>query len=416
MRLYAASYLLPVEGLPIAGGAIAVEDGEIVAVGTLDLLKAVCPGEVTEFPGCVIMPGLVNAHSHLELTHFPAWKMRHGMDYAPRSFVDWLIQVVKIKRGVTDEDLRHSVREGIRISLESGTTTLGEILANRGMVPLYGESPLAGRLYFEAIGHDPARCATLLTELRRAAAGLTGGFLPGLSPHTSYTLSENFTRDLGERGREWLLPCTIHVAESADESAFLFDATGAIAETFYPHVHWEAYLPPARKTTPVRYLDGLGLLTPGTAAVHCVHVTPADAEILKEREVSVVLCPRSNDRLNVGTAPAHLFRKLGIPLAFGTDSLASNDTLSLFDEARFAADLWPGLFPPEELLYMMTLGGARVLGLEDMTGSLVPGKRADFIVVEAGGTPDQLPERIIGEGKLMEVFVAGEPLAGPAQN
>ena len=411
MQLYAASYLLPIEGPPIAGGAIAVEDGEIIAVGNLDLLTAVCPGEVTEFPGCVIMPGLVNAHSHLELTHFPAWKMRHGMDYAPRSFVDWLIQVVKIKRGVTEEDLRHSVREGIRISLESGTTMLGEILSHRGLIPLYEESPLAGRLYFEAIGHDPLRCATLLAEVERAAALSMGGFLPGFSPHTPYTISERFTRELGERAREWMLPCAVHVAESAEESAFLFNADGAIAETFYPHVHWEAYLPPARKTTPVRYLDGLGLLTPGMAAIHCVHVTPADAKILKEREVSVVLCPRSNDRLNVGTAPAHLFRKFGIPLAFGTDSLASNDSLSLFDEARFAADLWPGLFPPEELLYMMTLGGARVLGLEDVAGSLAPGKRADFIVVEADGTPEQLPERIIGKGKLIEVFSAGVPLA-----
>jgi cytosine/adenosine deaminase-related metal-dependent hydrolase len=413
VRLYAASYLLPIEGPPIAGGAIAVEDGEIVAVGTLDLLSAVCPGEVTEFPGCVIMPGLVNAHSHLELTHFPAWKLRHGMDYAPRSFVDWLIQVVKVKRGVTDEDLRHSVREGMRISLESGTTMLGEILANRGLLSLYGESPLAGRLYFEAIGHDPVRCATLLSELGRAASSSTGGFLPGLSPHTPYTVSETFARELGERAREWLLPCVVHVAESADESAFLYDSTGALAEQFYPHVHWEAYLPPARKTTSVRYLDELGLLTPGMAAVHCVHVTPADAKILKERDVSVILCPRSNDRLNVGTAPAHLFRKLDIPLAFGTDSLASNDSLSLFDEARFAADLWPGLFPPEELLYMMTLGGARALDLEDMAGSLVPGKRADFIVVEAAGTPEQLPERIIGDGKLVEVFVAGVPLTVP---
>ena len=411
MRIYAASYLLPVEGPPISGGAIAVEDGEIVAVGTLDLLTAVCPGEVTDFPGCVIMPGLVNAHSHLELTHFPAWKMRHGMDYAPRTFVDWLIQVVKVKRGVTDVELQHSVREGIRISLESGTTMLGEILASRDLMSLYSESPLAGRLFFEAIGHDPVRCAGLLTELGRTAELLTGGFLPGLSPHTSYTVSERFARELGERAREWELPCAVHVAESPEESAFLFDTTGAIAETFYPHVHWESYLPPARRTTPVRYLDGLGLLTPGTAAVHCVHVTPADAEILKDREVSVVLCPRSNDRLNVGTAPAHLFRKLGIPLAFGTDSLASNDSLSLFDEARFATDLWPGLFPPEELLYMMTLGGARVLGLEDMAGSLVPGKRADFIVVEVKGTPEQLPERIIGEGKLIEVFTAGVPLA-----
>ncbi len=410
MKIYAASYLLPVEGPPIAGGAIAVEEGEIVAVGTLDLLSAVCPGEVTEFPGCVIMPGLVNAHSHLELTHFPAWKLRHGMEYAPRGFVDWLVQVVKIKRGVTEEELGHSVREGLRISRESGTTLLGEILTNRTLIPLYAESTLAGRLYFEAVGHDSAGSAHLLADLERAAGRSSGGFLPGLSPHSAYTLSESFARELGGRARELFLPCAVHLAESAEESSFLFDGTGALAETFYPFVRWEQYLPPARKTTPVRYLDRLGLLTPGMAAVHCVHVTPADAELLRDREVSIILCPRSNDRLDVGTAPAHLFRNLGIPLAFGTDSLASNDSLSLFDEARFAAELWPGLFPPEELLYMMTLGGARALGMDDVAGSLVPGKRADFIVVEVAGRPEQLPERIIGEGKIVEVCTAGESL------
>lgn len=414
MRLYAASYLLPVEGPPIAGGALAVEEGEIVAVGTLDLLRTVCPGEVTEYPGCVIMPGLVNAHTHLELTHFPAWRMRHGMEYSPRTFVDWLIQVVKVKRGVTLEELRHSVREGLRISLESGSTAVGEILSRRDLLPLYGESPLAGRLSFEAIGQEPARWGGLLAELEQLVAQPVGGFLPGVSPHTPYTVSEEFGRELGVRARQWGVPGTVHCAESAAEGEFLSDATGPLAEIFYPHVHWEQYLTPPRRTTPVRYLDGLGLLTPGTAAVHCVHVTPADAELLRAREVSVVLCPRSNDRLAVGTAPAHLFKKLGIPLALGTDSLASNDSLSLFDEARFAAALWPGLFPPEELLYLMTLGGARVLGIEEQTGSLVPGKRADFIVVEASGTPGQLPERIIHDGKLREVFAQGDPLGDRA--
>ena len=416
MQLYAASYVLPVEGPPIPGGALAVEAGEIVALGTLDILRAVCPGPVTEYPGCVIMPGLVNAHSHLELTHFPSWKMRHGMDYAPRTFVDWLIQVVKVRRGLTADDIRQSVREGIRISLESGTTAMGEILTCRDLIPLYVESPLAGRLYLEAIGQEPAHCETLLRELGQAATLSSGGFLPGLSPHTPYTLSESFGRELGKRAREWLLPCAIHVAESAAEGAFLFDSTGPLADTFYPHVHWEQYLPPPRKSTAVRYLDALGLLTPETVAIHCVHVTPDDAAILKEREVSIVLCPRSNDRLNVGKAPAHLFKKLGIPLALGTDSLASNDSLSLFDEMRYVEQQWPGLFPPEELIYLATLGGARALGLGEVTGSLQPGKRADFLVVEAEGTPDQLPERIIGEGKLIELFVQGIPLAELARS
>ena len=414
MRLYAASYLLPVEGPPIAGGAIAVEEGEIIAVGTLDPLRRVCPGDVTEFPGCVIMPGLVNAHCHLELTHFPAWRMRDGMEYAPRSFVDWLIQVVKIKRGVTSDDFRHSLREGIRISHESGSTAVGDILSQRDLLPLYAASHLTGRLFFEAVGQDPARCGTLLAELERALEQPLGSFLPGVSPHTPYTISEEFGRVLGERARRRGVPCAIHCAESAAEGSFFFDTSGPLAEIFYPHVHWEQYLPSPRRTTPVRYLDGLGLLTPGSTAVHCVHVTSADAEILKKRNISIVLCPRSNNQLNVGTAPAHLYKKLGIPLALGTDSLASNDSLSLFDEARFAAALWPDVFPPEELLYMITLGGARVLGLEEQTGSLVPGKRADFIVVEATGTPERLPERIIHEGKLREVFARGNALTDPA--
>ncbi len=391
---------------------MAVEEGEIVAVGTLDLLKAVCPGEVTEFPGCVIMPGLVNAHSHLELTHFPAWKIHQGVEYSPRSFVDWLIQVIKVKRGVGAEEIRHSVREGMRISLESGTTALGDVLGRRELIPLYGQSPLAGRLYLEALGQEPGLCRGLPAELERAMALPLGDFLPGISPHSPYTFSEALGRELGSKALLWDVPCAIHCAESAAEVAFLFDTSGPLAELFYPHVHWEQYLPPPRGISPVRYLDGLGLLTPGSAVIHCVHVIPADAEILRDREVSIVLCPRSNERLNVGRAPAELYRKLGIPLALGTDSLASNDSLSLFEEARFAAACWPGLFLPEELLYMITLGGARALGLDDLTGSLVPGKRADFLVVEAAGTPEQLPGRIIQEGKLREVFAKGTLFTG----
>ncbi len=416
MHVYAASYLLPVEGPPIAGGALAVEDGEIVAVGTLDLLQAVCPGEVTEFPDCVIMPGLVNAHSHLELTHFPDWKVRLGSNSSPQTFIDWLMEIIKVKRGVTDMEFRHSVEEGLRLSLEAGTTALGEVLSRRELLTLYGDSTLAGRLYLEALGQEPNRCRGLLTELELAASELMGGFLPGISPHAPYTFSEEFGRELGLRARQWDVPCAIHCAESMEEVSFLQDASGPLAEIFYPHVHWEQYLPSPRRISPVRYLDDLGLLNPGNAIVHCVHVTPDDAAVLRDREVSVVLCPRSNERLNVGKAPAQLFKKLGIPLAFGTDSLASNDSLSLFDEARFAAASWPGLFPPEELLYMMTLGGARALGLEDMTGSLIPGKRADFLVVEAGGIPEQLPERIIHEGRLREVFARGVPFSHRASD
>jgi len=123
MQIYAASYLFPVSSPPLAGGAIAVADGRIVDAGPLDRLRAEYSAPVREFPDCVIMPGLVNAHSHLELTHFSSWKLRKGIDYSPRTYVDWVIQVIKIRRNLTRSELEHSVMEGIRVSLECGTTT-----------------------------------------------------------------------------------------------------------------------------------------------------------------------------------------------------------------------------------------------------------------------------------------------------
>jgi cytosine/adenosine deaminase-related metal-dependent hydrolase len=147
-------------------------------------------------------------------------------------------------------------------------------------------------------------------------------------------------------------------------------------------------------------------------AAHCVHIPPAAAGILKERGVTVVLCPRSIDRLDVGDAPVRLLKQSGIPLALGTDSLASNDSLSLLDEARFLLDRFPGEFTPAETLRLVTLSGAEAIGLERETGSIEPGKRADFLVVSL---PDQIGSRelcdaIIGEGRVLEVFAAGSRL------
>jgi cytosine/adenosine deaminase-related metal-dependent hydrolase len=142
--------------------------------------------------------------------------------------------------------------------------------------------------------------------------------------------------------------------------------------------------------------------------VHCVHVNLADAQIIKQRGVTVCLCPRSNDRLDVGRAPLALFRKLGIPLALGTDSLASNDSLSLWDEMRFALDRFSVELSPVELFRMVTSGGASALGLSDRLGSLEIGKRADFQVITHCGSDEKgLLERIIGEGRIVDVCLSG---------
>ncbi|GLI38894.1 amidohydrolase family protein [Geobacter hydrogenophilus] len=411
MELYAASYILPISSPPIPGGAVAVDDGCIVETGTLADLRSRHGGPVHDFPGCAILPGLVNAHTHLELTHFPSWKIRKGIDYSPRTYVDWIIQVIKIRRALSPQELDLSVREGLRICLEAGTTAIGEILTDRSLIPLYADSDLRGRLFFEAIGHDPVRNAQLFEDLDAAIASFSGGsFLPGISPHAPHTVAEHLHQDVLRLAHERNVPRVIHLAESREESDFFFDSSGKIAELLYPHVRWEPYLPAPRRTTATAWLDGLGVLNGTISAVHCVHLMPSDAEILAKRGVGVVLCPRSNDKLAVGRAPVVLLKKLGVPLALGTDSLASNDSLSLWDEMRYLLDTFPGIFAPSEVLSMTTIGSARQLALADRTGSLDKGKHADFLVMKLpgrNGSGEALHEALIHSGEILQVFLAG---------
>ncbi|MBI2354057.1 MAG: amidohydrolase family protein [Deltaproteobacteria bacterium] len=413
--IYAASWLINPDADPLPGGAIAVSGGAIIATGALADLRRDYPGApVVEYPGCAILPGLVNAHTHLELTHFSSWRLRLHVEYNPRRFVDWMIQLIKIKRGLTAADHEASIREGARMCLESGTTAIGEIAGSSATVPLYCSSRLGGRLFFELLGHDPARFRTLLGEALAACdADCSAPFLPGLSPHTAYTIAEGNLPLIREAALGRSLPLAIHLSESLAETAFIFDTSGPLAEELYPFIGWERYLTPPRHCTSTELLDRAGLLTPSTLAVHCVHVTLNDAEILKRRGVHAALCPRSNERLDVGRAPLALLRKLGIPLALGTDSLASNESLSLWDEMRFALDAFPHELSPRDVLQMATGGSAAALGISASCGSLEPGKRADFQVIGNVGTAaEKLLERIISEGEVEEVYTGGERYAG----
>jgi aminodeoxyfutalosine deaminase len=415
MRIYAASYLLPITSPPIAGGAIAVEDGVIKAVGMVADLHAAYSAPVVDLPGCAITPGFVNAHTHLELTHFPAWKVRKDLDFLPKSYVEWIRQVVKIKRALQPEDLEHSVREGLRQSLESGTTSVGDILTDFSLAPLYAESPVSGRIYFEAIGQDPALCEPLLERMEAAIKNLDGNLFPGISPHTPYTVSADLFQKLQQLAAKLGVPKAVHLSESREEVSFIYDTTGPFAEVLYPMAHWEQYLPHPMRATSASYLDNLGILDASTLAIHAVQVTPSDVALLKERGVTVVLCPRSNDRLFVGRAPHHLFKRHGLPLAIGTDSLASNDSLSVLDEIRFLQQMSPEEFTAEELLEMATWGGAKALGIEGRTGSLEAGKRADFLVFSdcIPGDGKSPCAAILEKAKLEQVHAAGHLFPSP---
>ena len=415
MQIYTASYVLPISAPPIPGGAIAVENGVITAVGPAAELRATAGAKVVDFPGCAIVPGLVNAHTHLELTHFPAWKVRKDLDYHPRSYVEWIRLVVKIRRALAPGEVELSVKEGLRLCIESGTTAVGEILSDFSLAPLYGASQLSGRLFLEGIGHDPVQCDALLAKMEESLQARHGDLLPGISPHTPHTVSERLLRGLQALSRKLSVPKAVHLSESLEEVSFMFDSTGPIAEEIFPMAHWEGFLPGPRRATSTSYLDSLELLDGRTLAVHAVHVTPADVAILKERGVTVVLCPRSNDRLNVGRAPYHLLKSSGIPLALGTDSLASNDSLSVWDEIRYLRESAPDAFSARELIAMATLGGARALGIEAQAGTLEVGKRGDFLVFSGCDLSSgaSLCEHLVEQGRLEQVSIAGRSLPRP---
>lgn len=412
--IYAASWLINPDAPPVSGGALLVRDGIIAAVGTLNELRSACSAPVREYPGCTLLPGFVNAHSHLELTHFPSWRRRSAVDYNPRRFTDWIIQLIKISRGLTPADYPPSLQEGVRMCLESGTTAIGEIVTNPAHAGLYYQSPLAGRLYFELIGQEQSQFSSKLAAATAAALHGEGQLLlSGLSPHSPYTVAHEHLAVIRAASLSASLPLSIHLSESRDEAAFLFDGSGMFASDFYPFVGWERFLGHPARCSSTELLDRHGLLTPATLAVHCVHLSVADARIIKARNSHIVLCPRSNELLDVGRAPVHLFKKLGIPLALGTDSLASNNSLSLWDELRFALETFPRDLSEQDVLRMATSGGAAALGISASCGSLEEGKRADFQVIgDCDGGDEGVLERVMRRGTVQEVYAGGVRYAG----
>jgi len=416
MQIIAASYLLPISGEPVAGGAVAMEDGIIVAIGTLTELRREFSAPVTEYHGCVLMPGLVNAHAHLELTHFPAWLHRKDLKYSPRTYVDWIIQVIKIKRGLQQDELAASLREGLEISLQAGTTMVGDILSDRRLLSCYANRDIGGRIYLELIGQNHTLTRAQLADVLQSLEQIPRPFLPGLSPHSPFSINDAFLADITAAARSRNIPLAMHLAESREESAFFLDCSGRIATDLYPFVQWQEYLPPARRQTPTEWFHASGLAGPDFHAVHCVHLTQGDAELVKRSGMPVVLCPRSNERLDVGRAPVHLFKKLAIPLALGTDSLASNDSLSMWDEMRFLLQLHPGQFTHAEVLAMATIGGANAIGRGDEAGTLQAGKRADLLLVEPldGSFDNDLYSRLLYGSRVKGVWVGGEQAVRPS--
>lgn len=413
--IYLARYLVPVISPPIEGGGLLVRRGQIIAIATADDLTAAHPrAAVVDFgDDSILLPPLVNAHTHLELTHFPQWAAEGREAEPPADFVDWILRVIRTKRSIPFESFRDSVAAGIRASLKAGTGAVGDVLSWFPARDVFVNAPLFGRLYLETLGRDPARNRQVLQAIVRIGREVVVGRLRlGLSPHSPYNLSSEYLEDVFNSARRHGLPLMTHVAESAAEVEFLQRARGPIAEKLYPFVGWQDMLPLPAGCAPVRYLADHGGLVAENLLVHGVQVDARDCAAIARAGASVVLCPRSNNRLQVGRAPVEEYLAAGVNLALGTDSLASCDSLSVWDELAFARTWFAGKLTPESLLRMATHNGASALGLAAEMGAFGARMGAHFQVLRATELPplSELCEYLVSPGRTAEVkalYLAG---------
>jgi cytosine/adenosine deaminase-related metal-dependent hydrolase len=396
MIVYAAKHLLPVASPPIQSGAVVVHEGRIATVGRRKDVVRAHPGvEVRDLGDAAIVPGLINAHTHLELSHL------HDPAAQPTTFMAWLRDLVTRRAEASEEAIEAAAAAAVETMVARGTVAVGDIGNGTVAGRVLARSPLRGILFRELFGfrasdaesildHAAARLDAIEADL--AVAGARGRLTAVLTPHAAHTTSGPLLKALGGRATASNEALSIHVAESEEEVQLLRDGTGPFKEFLVERGAWD----PAWKApglTPVEYLDRLGVLTPRTLAVHCVHLDHQDLTRLQARGLTVVTCPRSNQRLGVGKAPVGKLLASGIPVALGTDSLASSPEVDVFNEIAVLRQEHPGL-APAAALRIATLNGARALGFAKDLGTIEAGKLAALAVVSLSDPNDDPLEAV----------------------
>ncbi len=369
LRIHAGS-VHPVTAPPIEDGAVLVDDrGTIAAVGPHGLVPTPPGARELAFPDASLVPGLVNTHTHLELTHL-------ADKNAEREFAPWIRSLRTLKDATTPDEFARAAERGVRDAWVAGVTCVADTGSTGA--PLEALARLGGRgiYYQEVFGPDPAQCAASMEELRRALDRLspfaTSPLSLGVSPHAPYTVSEPLYRAVADLARRERCPLAMHLAESRAETELVRDGSGPFADA----LRARGFAVRAQHCSPVQYLLRLGVLQRATGwlCIHCVQVDERDVAILRDSGAGVAHCPRSNRAHGHGTAPLAAFRRAGLRVGLGTDSVVSVGDSSLLAEAAAAG------LDGEDALRMLTIEGARALGLEREIGSLEVGKQADLAV------------------------------------
>ncbi|MBU4258933.1 MAG: amidohydrolase family protein [Proteobacteria bacterium] len=343
----------------IRDGYIGVESGLIGDIG-----RGSCSGHIIDHGPGALLPVLVNAHTHLELC-----ALKDKVKYE-NGFKSWVEKLIELRNSASPETLKTGALKGLKELTESGCGVIGEISTLGITWETISKSNLAGVWFREFLGNVLPVDNTCDRK---------DFLVKSIAAHAPHTLAPNRIIELKDITRKRNLPFSIHLSESEDEIEFLQTGKGKWADFMTERgIDFSNWRLPVE--SPVKYLEDLGVLDKKTIAVHLLHAEEKDFEILSRHDVSVCLCPRSNKNLHNRLPDIEEMLQSGLKICLGSDSLASVESLSIFNEMAFISNAFPSI-PPDEILAMATVNGARALGFEDMFGSLTPGKRAAFVYV-----------------------------------
>lgn len=383
-------------GKTLRHGAVRVDRHTVSEIIDADRLAA--PGEhVQDLGNTVILPGLVNAHTHLDLSHLKG-KLIKGSP-----FPQWLKRVARA-RALSFFEGRH-IRSGVAEVVAGGAVAVGDVSVSGKSAFVLHESGLAGSIvYCEVIGINPAKAGQAADHMRRKIELLQqqGAVRLGISPHAPYSVSPELFEQCLRLCISHKLPMAIHVAETESEVEMLTEGTGELRELLETYdllpPDWR---PPGKR--PVKFLHDLGILDAKPLLIHCNHIDDSEASLIAKAGCTVCYCPRSNAFFRRTAGSLDKLLGAGVKVAIGTDSLASNDSLSMLAEMKFLKSNCPDL-DWETIFEMATINGARALGIP-YGGLLGEGLAADITAVEAAGSGDPV-QGIFARGAAVRLTMA----------
>ena len=392
-RRLAARWVIPIEDHPIERGAVLIgDDGRILAVGRDDRVARPPAVPAEEYGDAVLLPGLINTHTHLELTGLEGG--------APEpDFPEWIMSVRERKAARTGEQFLAAAHAGLAACWAAGVTTVADTGDSGAVIQALAQAGGSGIAYQEVFGPHPGDLDVSLAGLQarvEALGAFSGGRVRmGVSPHAPYSVSGQLYAATARWARAESLPLATHVAESRAECDLLARGMGGFAEA------WRRRgipLPSSLGWTPLEWLDEHGVLGESTLCIHGVQVTATDLERMQVTGAALAHCPLSNHAHGHGTAPVREYLERGIRVGLGTDSVMSVGVLDLLAEAR-AMRRAAGLDAPRALA-LCTLDAARALGVDGEVGSLRTGKWGDctLILLPADVTERSLLEHILATG------------------